>query len=295
MDGPKTAAAVWQTEYYLIVSSTHGTPSGEGWYASGTTGHAGLDVAIVSGVTGERFVFQSWSEDASGLDYSQSGVIVMDGPKRATAIWQTECYLTVSSAHGIPSGEGWYASGNAAYARLDADTIAGITGERFSFQSWTRDASGLDYLESDAITMDGPKTAIALWLTQYQLICETDPLGMSPAPVISPLGEWFENGTSVTLEAQDISGYVFDRWEVDGSAQTQGIISITVTMNAPHSIVACYLISQTPTDTTPTTTPETTPPPSPMGDLMTIILVAGVGAGCVVVIIILVFLRKRNA
>jgi hypothetical protein len=117
---------------------------------------------------------------------------------------------------------------------------------------------------------------------------------MSPAPVISPLGEWFENGTSVTLEAQVISGYVFDRWEVDGSAQTQGVISITVAMNAPHTIVAWYLISQTPTDTTPPTTPATTPPPQSMGDPMTIILVAGVGVGCVV-IIILVVLRKRNA
>ncbi|MHA2229382.1 MAG: M6 family metalloprotease domain-containing protein [Candidatus Thorarchaeota archaeon] len=294
MDGPKTAAAVWQTEYYLIVSSTQGTPSGEGWYISGATVYASLDIAIVSGITGERFVFQSWSEDASGLDYSQSEEIVMDSPKTATAIWQTEYYLTVTSAHGIPSGEGWYASGNAAYASLDADTIAGITGERFVFQRWTRDASGLDYLESNAITMDGPKTASALWLTQYQLICETDPPGMSPAPVISPLGEWFENGTSVTLEAQVISGYVFDRWEVDGSAQTQGVISITVAMNAPHTIVAWYLISQTPTDTTPPTTPATTPPPQSMGDPMTIILVAGVGVGCVV-IIILVVLRKRNA
>ncbi|MHA1958182.1 MAG: hypothetical protein ACW968_14785, partial [Candidatus Thorarchaeota archaeon] len=81
MDGPKTAIAVWQTEYYLTVSSAHGTPSGEGWYVSGSLAYAGLDNTIVAGITGERFIFQSWSGDSSGTNYLQSDDITMDGPK----------------------------------------------------------------------------------------------------------------------------------------------------------------------------------------------------------------------
>jgi hypothetical protein len=217
----------------------------------------------------------------------------MEGPKTATAVWQTEYYLTVSSTHGTPSGEGWYVSGATAYAGLDADIVAGVTGERFVFQSWSGDTSGTDYSASDAITMSGPMDAMAFWQTQYQLTCETDPSDLSPAPSSTPSGEWFNDGILVTLEAQEISDYVFDYWAVDGTPHTQGVASITITMDSSHTAMACYVLGQIPTGTTPTTTSTPTLPPPPMDGIMTIILIAGVATG-LVVILILFFLRKRK-
>ncbi|MFW9932021.1 MAG: M6 family metalloprotease domain-containing protein, partial [Candidatus Thorarchaeota archaeon] len=100
MDGTKTATAGWKTQYFLTVDSDHGSTSGGGWYDSGSSAYAAVNVGIVSGGTGMQYVFTSWTGDASGSDYSSSDSITMNSPKTATASWKTQYYLTVSSAHG---------------------------------------------------------------------------------------------------------------------------------------------------------------------------------------------------
>ena len=92
----------------------------------------------------------------------------MDGPKNVTANWKTQYYLTVTSAYGTPSGEGWYDEDTNATAMLDVGTVNGTEGTRYVFTGWSEDASGTA-LTSDPIFMDGPKNATADWKTQYYL------------------------------------------------------------------------------------------------------------------------------
>jgi phosphoribosylcarboxyaminoimidazole (NCAIR) mutase len=317
MTGARTATVNWQSQHYLTVSSAHATPSGGGWYADGTTAYASLDTGTVAGSAGQQFVFLSWTGDATGTDYAWSDPITMTGPKTATATWETQYYLTVTSTHGTPTGEGWYASGTSAYAGLDTGIISVGPAERLAFQSWSGDASGTNYAQSNAIVMSAAKSASALWSIQYYItvtsargaptpsawvnalagfqasvtsptdivkdtsrwVCpghrvdggllvssatcvltnvgaphtiafewtqqfhlttQISPASLTPVPTVTPAGEWFNNGTSVTLTGASVTGYVFDHWVVDGVAQETGRNLVQLTMDAAHLATAYY-------------------------------------------------------
>ena len=121
----------------------------------------------------------------------------MDANHTATAHYRLEYYLTVLSPFGTVGGEGWYPSGSTAYATLDTGIVDHGNGTRRVFTNWSGDASGNNYAQSDPITMDGPKTAVANWKTQYYLTVRTDPPGITIIP-----GEgWYDSSQSVQLTA----------------------------------------------------------------------------------------------
>jgi hypothetical protein len=156
-------------DFYLTVESDHGTPGGDGWYTDFTTAYASLDTNIVAGGTGIQYVFVNWGGDATGTDYTQSDPITMDANKTAIATWKTQYLLTVETNHGTPSGGGWKDAGITATAHLDTSTEPGATGVQYVFTNWSDDSTGTDYAASDNILMNGPKTATAVWKTQYYL------------------------------------------------------------------------------------------------------------------------------
>ena len=166
MNSNITETASWEHQYYLTVSSAYGSVSSGGWYDAGSSAYAAVAPLTVAGTTGTQYVFTGWSGDASGTT-SPSNAIIMDGPKTAVANWQTQYYLTVSSAHGTVGGAGWYDSGTSAQATTLL-VVAGAAGTQYVFTGWSGDASGTAS-PSNAITMDGPKTAVANWQTQYNL------------------------------------------------------------------------------------------------------------------------------
>ncbi len=114
--GAITINPIYFHQYYLTVIATYGSPSGSGWYDSGSTAYAGLNAGTVSGGVGTQYVFTGWGTDASGANYALSNAISMSGPETATANWKTQYYLTVTSAYGTTSGADWYDSGSTAYA-----------------------------------------------------------------------------------------------------------------------------------------------------------------------------------
>ncbi|MHA2424692.1 MAG: InlB B-repeat-containing protein, partial [Candidatus Thorarchaeota archaeon] len=237
MDAPKTAIANWKTQYYLTVTSVHGTVSGDGWHDSGTTVYAGLDSGVVSGSTGVQYVFTSWSGDATGTDYAASDNILMNGPKTATAVWKTQYYLTVTSDHGTVSGDGWHDSGTTLYAGLDSGVVSGGTGVQYVFTNWGGDATGTTYAASDSILMNSPKTATASWKTQYYLTVQTD--------YGTPSGEgWKDAGATANahLDTGTVAGgtgvqFVYTNWSGD-STGTNYAASDNILMNGPKTATA---------------------------------------------------------
>ena len=137
------------------------------WYPAGSTQYASVSPMTVPGSAGTQFVFTSWGGDASGSS-SPSNPIVMTGPKNATANWETQYYLTVSSAHGTAGGTGWYAAGSSAAATINSLTIPGATGVQYIMTGWSGNASG-NAVSSNPITMNGPMAAITNWNTQYNI------------------------------------------------------------------------------------------------------------------------------
>ena len=238
MDGPKVASTLWTTQHYLTVASVYGDPQGEGWYDDGVTATFSVTTPFhEAGVTDSRHVFQTWAGDS--MSTSPSAVIVMNSPKTVEAIWAAQHYLTVTSDHGTPQGEGWYDEGGNAYAVLDSDLHAVSADERFVFASWGGDASGTDYASSNPIAMDQPKTASASWQRQFRLTMESDYGTVSG-------GGWYDEGQSAfasldsgLIQIVEGSRAVFDSWGLGASGTDFGQ-SDPVVMSGPKTARAVW-------------------------------------------------------
>jgi hypothetical protein len=161
MNAPVTETASWITQFYFTVTSSYNTPTGQGWYTSGTTAYAGLNSGTASGGAGIQYAFATWS--VGGSNYAQSTAVIMTGPETASASWNTQYYLTVTSPYSTPSGAGWYNSGVYAYASVSGSPVID-SGGTHTLEGWGGGASGSG-LTSNAILMNSPVTAVASWLT----------------------------------------------------------------------------------------------------------------------------------
>jgi len=119
---------------------------------------------VVPGKEGVRYVFESWSDGNT----APSRTITVAGPMTYTANYKTQYYLTITSEHGNVEGEEWYDEGSKAYAVLDEGKVDAGWPYEYVFKEWSGDASG-KRLKSDAIKMDGPKEAIAIWEKQFSM------------------------------------------------------------------------------------------------------------------------------
>jgi PKD repeat protein len=233
--------------YYLKVKTDPEgvtTIPGENWYSEGTqvTLTAPDPVSVSTGV---RYKFQYWDVDGTQVNGNPI-TVVMNANHTATAHYRLEYYLTVTSPFGAVGGEGWYPSGSTAYATLNTGMVDHGNGTRRVFTSWSGDASGNNYAQSNPIIMDGPKTAVANWKTQYAVTFTQIGSGVAPTVTYTantdptetvPFTVWVSAGSQITYTYQNI---------VPGSAQGVRYILTGVnppspqTVNAPLTISASY-------------------------------------------------------
>jgi len=156
-------------QYQLTMSTNYGTVSpANGSYAADSA--VTLTATPPATSSGERYIWSGWIGSGAG-SYTGSAnpaSVTMNSNITETASWEHQYYLTVSSAYGSVSSGGWYDAGSSAYAAVAPLTVAGTTGTQYVFTGWSGDASGTTS-PSNAIIMDGPKTAVANWQTQYNL------------------------------------------------------------------------------------------------------------------------------
>jgi len=217
---------------------------GENWYNESTqVTLTAPDTVTVS--TGVRYKFLYWDVDGTQVNGNPI-TVVMDANHTATAHYRLEYYLTVLSPFGTVGGEGWYPSGSIAYATLNTGLIDHGNGTRRVFTSWSGDASGNNYAQSNPIIMNGPKTAVANWKTQYAVTFTQTGSGVAPAVTYTantdptetvPFTVWVSAGSQITYTYQDI---------VPGAAPGVRYILTGVnppspqTVNAPLTISASY-------------------------------------------------------
>jgi len=84
MDAPHKVVAKFDTMFLFTVVSDYGNPKGSGYYKTGDTATFSVDSPVGIGI---QHVFVEWKDDYSGKD--PRGSILMDGPKKATAVWTT--------------------------------------------------------------------------------------------------------------------------------------------------------------------------------------------------------------
>jgi|GEM_PF-1081726 len=158
MYAPHTAYADYKTQYYLSVSTEHGTVSGTGWYDTGTVVRTGTaQDTITEGNT--RYLFEHWDIDGVAETYNPA-TIQMYTPHAAVADYKTQYYLDVQSEYGNASGSGWYDSGTVASA-----SVSPVVGTliRHKFSGWNGDSG--DGETTTGIYMDQSKTIVATWKT----------------------------------------------------------------------------------------------------------------------------------
>lgn len=80
-------AFLYETEYHLKVLSEFGVPKGEGWYKAGSIATFSV-LTPVTGQWGIRYIFNKWVGDSTGD--SATALILMDGPKKVTALWTAD-------------------------------------------------------------------------------------------------------------------------------------------------------------------------------------------------------------
>jgi len=139
---------LWQTHYYLTVSSPYGDPQGEGWYNEGETAYWSVTSPLPAG-TGIRYEGRP-----------SSGSVLMDGPKIVTVNWVTQYELTIEvlpdgsgNVELSPAGEdGYYDDG-------EVVTLTANANSGYVFGNWSGDLSGSSNPET--LTMDGPKSVTA--------------------------------------------------------------------------------------------------------------------------------------
>jgi len=231
--------ATFTEEEAMRVSTT---PSGTTFavdnttYSSATTFWFSRDtyhvVSIVTpqtGVPGTRYQFQGWSDGGAATH-----VVHFTGAVSLVANFSAEYYLNVSSLVSGAGGSGWYPAGATVTATVSNQYYAQGPGERLAFQGWSGNATGT-LLTSDPILMDGPKTAVAQYATQFYL------------DVSSAYGEvagagWYDAGTNAvaSLTPGVVAGAtgtrsVFVSWNGDTSG-TDPSSSQSILMNGPHTV-----------------------------------------------------------
>jgi hypothetical protein len=226
----QTVATSFKTQYELTVNSSHGSPTGAGWYDDGSTAYFGVTSPDVQ--SGRRYTLDSWSGDYSGSNGSSS--LTMNAAKTVSASWDAEYYLEISSEYGIEQGEGWYASGTTATFSVSTLDVRGTT--QYKFRKFSGDYSS--YQSSGSIVMSDAKNIEVEWLTEYYLSMQTSPAdGGTVTPL--PPGTWVSANDSVTIQADPAlqQAYIFSGWTGDVSGLENPMI---ITMDQAKSVTANF-------------------------------------------------------
>jgi hypothetical protein len=248
-------------QYYLIVSSSYGSPTGQGWYNAGSLASFGVTTPA-SGGAGIQYAFTSWSGSGSGSysGSSSSYSVTMNNAITETASWQTQYYLTVNSLYGMKSGQGWYNSGASATFSINSTTVSGGTGIQYVFTNWIGSGVGSynGSASSHSVTMNNAITETANWKTQYQVTFDASSniKGDSSATIVIvagtgynyaqlPYTNWYNSSSSLSYSyasavasssSPSTTGYVW----ISLSGLSQTLRSNTFTVSASGTVTATY-------------------------------------------------------
>ena len=228
------------SSYYLtMVAGTGGSvsPSSE-WV------NAGSQVTITA-TPNSGHSFNGWSGSGSGSysGSSSSTTITMNGPITETANWGAQQYLTVSSAHGSTSGQGWYNTGATASFSVSPTTVSCGTGCQYVFASWSGSGSGSysGSSSSSSVTMNNPITETANWQLQYYLTVNSAGIGSVSGSGWYNAGSVADFGVSPSTVTSGSYRYLFQSFSGAYSGST---IDPSVTMNGPVTETASWTVQQ---------------------------------------------------
>jgi hypothetical protein len=150
--------------------------------------------------------------------------------------YRAQYLLTVATdPNGVTqvTGGGWYDSGSSVQTNQVPQTLAGAAGTQYAFKDW--DVDGVAQSGNPiTVTMNGPHTATAKYVTQYQLLLDS--------PYGNPQGSgYYDAGSTASFSVTSPEGVlvqqVFVQWTGDYSGTSpQG----SITMDKPKVVHAVW-------------------------------------------------------
>jgi hypothetical protein len=247
MTKPVTLDANWIKQYYLAIISAAGSPSGEGWYNTGTVVTIGVQ-SVVLYQNETRMLFAGWN--STSISNNPTTRITVNAPVHLLAVWKTQYLVTLNSEYGKALGGGWYDVGASAQTSVPAE-IDYTNGTRRLFVGWLGDYSGAT--PTVALTVNAPKTLNAQWETQYLVTFAVTGLPNSTSLKLnlnnvtyelsagSSCQTWVQNGAAInpTLNGTITNGimiYKFTAWRNSTGSSMQDPLPV----NAPGTYTASY-------------------------------------------------------
>jgi hypothetical protein len=235
-----SVVAVYDTYYYVSVSTPVGRASGEGWYAANSTATVAVADTVVELPNGTRYVFAGWRGSLNSS--SPSVQLKVDSPKVLTALWVREYY--VSASPPLSGCSGWYKEGTPLSCEVP---------EVIQYGNGSRDVLREVYLNSKPagrkpqLAVKGPLEVRAEYVRQYLVeasaLAYVGPIAVS-ADVPLTGGGWYDAGSRVTVKAPReawllLLPLVFERWEGDLEIDRE---TASLVVDAPKRLVAVYRV-----------------------------------------------------
>ncbi|MFQ6068176.1 MAG: PKD domain-containing protein, partial [Candidatus Bathyarchaeia archaeon] len=270
MDDNHTATAHYVLQYYLTLTTDPSdvtTPSGEGWYDTGTNASISTDEIIDIVPGSSRYKFSGWTTaNMSEITDPASPLttVYMDRPKTVTANYEIQYFITFDYTGLDPTATGtvvtingtsktysnlpnstWVNSGSTiiySYYNVSSTTL----GKRFILINVTGSPS--------PITVNKSETIVGHYKTQYQLTVRTNGLNtystnvyngtasLGTATDAAPYVDWFDEGSSLQLNIDSpitfgSTRFVFTQWSGDATGTSRPLL---VNMNSAKDITANY-------------------------------------------------------
>ena len=226
--------------YQLTVTtdpSGLGTATGNGTFTSGSSASFSVTNNLIQTSPNTRYVFSHWSGDYSGV--GTSGSVVMNGPRKITAVYQLQYLLNVGAQPGsapIPQGAGWYNAGDTVTLSATSQILPGQDKSRLVFQGWSVDGQTTQAGVTLPLKMESAHVVTAQYKQQYYLTV------MADQGVVYGEG-WYDSGSTaqvyVSTPASTSYGVniVFNGWQGDMQSSSQ---SATVLMDKPRTVIASW-------------------------------------------------------
>jgi hypothetical protein len=232
---PVSLSAIWRRQFLLRVESAYGEVVGGGWYDESSDASVFVHPQILDCGNGTRRVFEFWVGEGPG---SYSGrdlnvTIRVEAPFNETAVWGTQHLLALDSAHGHPTGAGWYDLLTRVNVSVEPLLYESPTA-RLRFSHW-EDVEGeeVNRNASFEVVVSSPLVLRAVWTREFYL------------NVTSDYGEtwgsgWYAEGTVARFGVRPpprslLVADVFEGWTGDVKLST---INATLIVDGPKSVVA---------------------------------------------------------
>lgn len=162
----------------------------------------------ISGSDNTKFTFSGWRNFGNGNPLR----ILMNSTLDVTAQFTTECWVSVNSPYGSPTGSGWYPEGANATFAVNSPINLG-NGTKRVFVQWNGDSNSTS--PQAWVTVNSAKQLTANWKTQYALTISAPGLpGNATANVLignqsltlkgaAPVTEWVDADQQLAIRVQN--------------------------------------------------------------------------------------------